>query len=471
MERKLFHDDSQKREKCKSVASSLSLSDLKHSIQPTLRATNCFVKINDWEENRDSRTTGYLRNLHPIHQDRDIIQKDVSFFLDSVQPDDSPPLPVFKIVPSSATESQSNKNLSSRFLAITCKNKADAQIMQKALLVAYSTLSTPIDVNLGSFIPASAKYTDKELFRKLIRRQNQYLAGHRNIPMDGICENLLNAMTSTGRDLREDITLGAQILRMDINHAKNYLGRYNFSTSEQHYLQAIEWIDGTLPRLIASIQENDRGLYAGSVDRVVPRVPSSGLTVASKNSTTSYLSALTAGFDDNSDNDAPPQARRPARYNPKIEFDFDSAIDFPAPLKATTPPRASRTAPKFSTSSMKSAASLITMSELNAVRAEMQKQYTLDLEQFKLDLTNIALEGVNARMNTMLTENNAIIYANLKSERAIIIEATASAVATKVDAVVTDAVARAHSTRRPRASSRKRPNTGQNPALDGGMES
>jgi hypothetical protein len=181
--------------------------------------------------------------------------------LSSVLSDDSPSLPVFKIVPASANESQSNTNLSSRFLAVTCKNKEDAQSIQKALLAAYSTLSTPIDVNLGSFIPASAKYTDKELCWKLIRRQNQYLAGHRNIPMDGICENLLNVMTSTGRDLREDITLGAQILRMDINHSKHYLGRYNLSTSEQHYLQAIEWIDVTLPVLIASIPEEERGLY------------------------------------------------------------------------------------------------------------------------------------------------------------------------------------------------------------------
>jgi hypothetical protein len=164
------------------VASSLSLSDLKHSIQPTLRATDCFVKINDWAEHLDSRTAGYLRNLHPIHHDRKIIHNAVAIFLASVTFDDSSSLPEFKIVPASTNESQSNKNLSSRFLAVTCKNKEDAQIIQKALLTAYSTLSTPIDVNLGSFIPASAKYTDKELFRKLIRRQNQYLAGHRNIP-------------------------------------------------------------------------------------------------------------------------------------------------------------------------------------------------------------------------------------------------------------------------------------------------
>ena len=121
------------------------------------------------------------------------------------------------------------------------------------------------------------------------------------------------------------------------------------------------------------------------------------------------------------------------------------------------------------------------MSELNVVRAEMQKQYNLELEQFKQELStrmdqevakavNLALEGVNSRMNQMLTDNNAIIYRNLKSEREIITEATATAVATKVDAVVTDAVARALSSRRSRDSSRKRPNAGQNPALDGGME-
>jgi hypothetical protein len=166
------------------VTSSLSLSDLKHSIQPTLRATNCFLKINDWGPELDSRTAGYIHNLHPVHHDRSIIHHDIKLFLHSTMSDEFDSLPEFKVVPSSANESHTYKNLPSRFLAITCKDRNDALLVQKAMLAAYATLLTPIDVNLGSFIPASAKYTDRELFRKLIRRQNQYLAGHRNIPID-----------------------------------------------------------------------------------------------------------------------------------------------------------------------------------------------------------------------------------------------------------------------------------------------
>jgi hypothetical protein len=85
----------------------------------------------------------------------------------------SSPMPDFKVVPSSAKESQSNKRVSSRFSAITCKNSEDALFLRKKLVAAYSTLPTPIDPSIGFFIPANAKYSDKEIFRKLIRWQNQ----------------------------------------------------------------------------------------------------------------------------------------------------------------------------------------------------------------------------------------------------------------------------------------------------------
>jgi hypothetical protein len=93
------------------------------------------------------------------------------------EPDPSP-LPEFKVVPSAANESQSNKRISSRFLAITYKNSDDALSLRKKLEAAYRSLPSQIDPSLGFFIPANAKYSDKEIFRKLLRRQNQYLAQH-----------------------------------------------------------------------------------------------------------------------------------------------------------------------------------------------------------------------------------------------------------------------------------------------------
>jgi hypothetical protein len=55
----------------------------------------------------------------------------------------------------------------------------------------------------------------------------------------------------------------------------------------------------------------------------------------------------------------------------------------------------------------------------------------------------IALEGINATMNKMLSANNSIVYDNMKSERDIITNATAAAVAKRVDIAVTDVIARA----------------------------
>jgi hypothetical protein len=148
----------------------LSLSNLKHGIQATLRSVNGFIKIHDWGPHLDSRSAGFLANLHPVHHDRELIQNDVAKFLNSSMSDDADisAVPDFQVVPSSANESNSNKRVTSRFLAITCKNSDDVLRIQKKLVPAYSTLSNPIDRSLGTFIPANAKYIDQEIFRKLI---------------------------------------------------------------------------------------------------------------------------------------------------------------------------------------------------------------------------------------------------------------------------------------------------------------
>jgi hypothetical protein len=154
------------------IATPMSVSDLKQGIQDTLRSVNGFIKINDWGIKLDSRSAGFLANLHPVHHNLAMIQTDTAKFLNDSMCDKTDPshVPEFKAVPSTANESQSNKRISSRFLAITCKHSDDALSLRKKLESAYRTLPSPIDPSLGFFIPANAKYSDKEIFRKFIRR-------------------------------------------------------------------------------------------------------------------------------------------------------------------------------------------------------------------------------------------------------------------------------------------------------------
>jgi hypothetical protein len=199
-------------------------------------------------------------------------------------------------------------------------------------VAVYSTLPTTMDPSLGLFIPANTKYSDKEIFRRLIRRQNQYLAQHRNIPMDGIDTKLLSARTATGKSIRDELIEGAKLTRIDLCISRSYTGRYNFSTTDENYIQAVEWIDTEFPLMLADILDEDRGEFEGCVERISPRVSSSSnSTAASRTSTTSYLSALTHGFgSDDSADASPPKIRRKSRYNPTMEFDFDDTINFPA---------------------------------------------------------------------------------------------------------------------------------------------
>jgi hypothetical protein len=221
-----------------------------------------------------------------VHHNRGLIHSDITKFLkDWMCAAAGPsPIPEFKVVPSSANDSQSNKRVSSRFVAITCKNSNEALVLRKKLVAAYSVLPSPTDPSLGYFIPENAKYSDQDIFRKLIRRQNQYLAHHRNIHVDGIDDKLLFARTATGQSVLDEILRGTQLTRIDSCPTRDYSGRYNFTTTEQNYMEAVKWIDTELPGIIAALPESERGGFEGCVERISPR------EVSASHSTTSTAS-------------------------------------------------------------------------------------------------------------------------------------------------------------------------------------
>jgi hypothetical protein len=279
--------------------------------------------------------------------------------------------------------------------------------------------------------------------------------------MDSLDDKLLYARTADGKSILDEVFLVAQLTRIDSCPTGDFTRPNNLTTTEQHYIAAVKWIDTELPLLNAAVPKASRGEFDGCVERISPHVPSSShstTTTASRKSTTSYLSALTIGFDsDNSEDATPPKIRRRSRYNPMIEFDFDDALVFPSLPVDTPQPRVLQ--PHRSPSpSTKSASSSITMSEINTVCFEIQTKFDNDMKQFKKDITDrlkveiatavknsvaTALEGINATMDKMLSANNTIVYDNMKSEREIITNATATAVAKQVDIPVSEAVARA----------------------------
>jgi hypothetical protein len=183
-------------------------------IQTVLCQVDDFVKYNAWHENVDSRVAGYTANLHPVHHNREKVQHVIANFLgDMMKIDcDDPFYPEFKVVPSHAGDNKSNKKVSSRFLAIVCRNKTFAAVMRKKLIIAYSNLPTKVDPILGAFIPFDSKFTYLEMFRRLGRRQNQYLAHHRNIPINGLDETILRHILPNDIDLANEIQLKAHFL-------------------------------------------------------------------------------------------------------------------------------------------------------------------------------------------------------------------------------------------------------------------
>jgi hypothetical protein len=147
-------------------------------------------------------------------------------------------------------------------------------LLRKKLVEAYSTLQSQIDPSLGYSIPANAKYSDQDIFRKLIHRQNQYLVHHRNIPVDGIYDTLLFARTTTDQSVLDEILRGAQLTRIDSCPTHDYSGRYNFITTEWNFMEAVEWIDTDFPGIIAALPESERGKLEGCL-QVLDRISGS----------------------------------------------------------------------------------------------------------------------------------------------------------------------------------------------------
>jgi hypothetical protein len=290
------------------------------------------------------------------------------------------------VVPSSAGNNKSNKKVSSLFLTIECRDEASASNLCKKLMVAYITLPTKVGPILGAFIPFDVKFSDLDIFQRLVRRQNQYLDHHHNIPINGLDESILCYVLDNGNDLADEIQMKAQIFRIDLSATKDHIGRYNLSTTADHYQTAIEWLDVELPKIIETIPEDQRGNYEGCIERVAPRNKASG-SVTSRNSgngsVKSYLSVLTYFYGaDGSNDDIPPHVYCRNRVEPKLCFDFDAELDFPT-LPSPHPPKTKTRSPTSPNQSMKSVSSLITMSEINAVCSEMQAKFESDLKSFK----------------------------------------------------------------------------------------
>jgi hypothetical protein len=64
--------------------------------------------------------------------------------------------------------------------------------------------------------------------------------------MDGFDEKLLFARTVTGKSISDEIPLGAKLTRINSCPIGDYSGRSNFTTAEQHFVEAVEWIDTSL---------------------------------------------------------------------------------------------------------------------------------------------------------------------------------------------------------------------------------
>jgi hypothetical protein len=97
------------------------------------------------------------------------------------------------------------------------------------------------------------------------------------------------------------------------------------------------------------------------------------------------------------------------------------------------------------------------MSEIHAIRTEMQTKFDADLKLLKQKMIEklendiaedtvqksvaTALAGINATIHSSLQANNVLVYTTMKAECTEITEAMVSAITSKVDIAVSTAIA------------------------------
>jgi hypothetical protein len=129
------------------------------------------------------------------------------------------------------------------------KNVGATKILLEAI---YSLTATePTDQR---FIPYSLKHESQDIYRSILRTQNEYLENHRNIPLAGITAAQMHfTIQWDGKEQTPHSILSTLpgVSRVDSTTRTHDLGKYNMSTTAATYLTNTNWIDSKITAIFA----------------------------------------------------------------------------------------------------------------------------------------------------------------------------------------------------------------------------
>jgi hypothetical protein len=351
--------------------------------------------------------------------------------------------PDFFFGPEKLTGTFNNARIESEGVLVYCE-KPDID----KYMLWFTEWYTPQD-NRRWFVPLSVKRSNPSLWGNMLNRQNSFLSGHRNISIIGVSTNVMDYSDPTSADallstsLWQDLWEHAGIDGVFGHIRTPDLGKWNLSTSADHYPAVCAWLDSHLPAKFAMIPTNVAQKVTfedfAQPERLSNRTRTGGSIVSgltTRSDTTAYSNRLLATFGNCQDTHAAPNAWRPPPTIDSVNYHFDPK-DFPKPATpsgtttaATTPSEPTPTVISDVTHSLisQSVADSISEWETKHIAREKQSQDKLlslqqDIQKLSQSVAADVTRQVLAAIDSHPGSTQAITKSDMDNNLAPIIRA------------------------------------------------
>jgi hypothetical protein len=243
------------------IRSELPFRKIKTSVWNFLQANAIFMKKHPGPLTKmDIVTLGWVHKAHPtytshstLHHELSDTLRDKLYNLDASEQENfalnaDSSVPEFFFSPGRVVGTYAGSRIESNVLFLQTQ-RSDAKLVRVLIELTFS------ETEQMAFIPSALKHSDPILFGKYLGLQNAYLENHRNTSIVGISsealddEQLWTDDHSAATTLWDHLAAIPGVLRIDSCRRSPDLGKWNISTTKEHYLSVTKWLDDNLTLL------------------------------------------------------------------------------------------------------------------------------------------------------------------------------------------------------------------------------
>jgi hypothetical protein len=142
-----------------------------------------------------------------------------------------------------------NENAQAYEIQVKRKNVHAAKYLLEAIYEI-----TPEAQTAHTFVPYSLKHESQDIYRSVLRTQNNYLSEHRNIPLAGTTIRQMHEIVMWGQIKQtphEVLSALKGATQVDTTIRTHDLGKFNLSCTADSYVDIVKWLDTKLTSLFA----------------------------------------------------------------------------------------------------------------------------------------------------------------------------------------------------------------------------